>query len=56
MGWPAPDRWYWARVDHDVYFKFEAAARRSSAKTYSECRLEMLAQLIRFRTLTGALK
>jgi hypothetical protein len=43
-----------ARVDHDVYFKLEPAARRSSAKTYSECRLEMLAQLIRLRTLTGA--
>jgi hypothetical protein len=51
----APDQWsrarrYWARVDHDVYFKLEPAACRSSAKTYSECRLEMLAQLIRLRT------
>jgi hypothetical protein len=55
----APDQWsrarsYWARVDHDVYFKLEPAARRSSAKTYSECRLEMPAQLIRFRNLTRA--
>jgi hypothetical protein len=55
----APDQWsrarrYWARVDHDVYFKLEPAARRSSAKTYSECRLEMLARLIRFRNLTGS--
>ncbi len=56
----APDQWsrarrYWARVNHDVYFKLEPAARRSSAKTYSECRLEMLAQLIRFRNLTAAI-
>src|ERR1700692_4616468 len=55
----APDQWsrarrYSARVDHDVYFKLEPAARRSSAKTYSECRYEMLAQLIRFRNLTGS--
>jgi hypothetical protein len=55
----APDLWsrarrYSARVDHDVYFKLEPAARRSSAKTYSECRLEMLAQLIRFHNLTGS--
>jgi hypothetical protein len=42
------------RVDHGVNFKLEPAARRSSAKTYSECRLEMLAQRIRLRTLTGA--
>jgi hypothetical protein len=57
----APDQWsrvfsrrYWARVDHDVYLNKEPAARRSSAKAYSECRLEMPAQLIRFRNLTGA--
>jgi hypothetical protein len=55
----APDQWsrarrYWARLDHDVYFKLEPAARRSCAKTYSECRYEMLAQLIRFRNLTGS--
>jgi hypothetical protein len=55
----APDQWsrarrYWARVDHDVYFKLEPAARRSSAMTYSECRLEMPTQLIRFRNLTRA--
>jgi hypothetical protein len=54
-----PDQWsrarrYWARVDHDVNFKLEPVARRSSTKTYSECRLEMPAQLIRFRNLTRA--
>jgi hypothetical protein len=39
---------------NDVYSNKEPAARRSSAKICGECRLEMAAQLIRFRKLTGA--